>query len=92
MYISRKEAVETLYGIINSGIISEELDSKLTDIAQCIGHEEDNLFLWGADDEASDLFVLKREDLITPEWIKHCEDLHEKYKIREVEPVDCEEE
>lgn len=50
MYITREEAVKTLYNIINSGIISDELEGKLQDIASCIDNEEQGLFTWGADD------------------------------------------
>lgn len=83
MYITRDEAVTTLYDVINSGIISEELEERLEDIASCIEHEEQGLFTWGADDDVIDLFVAKREDLYTPEWEQHCNEIWEKYRIRE---------
>ena len=38
---TREEAVETLYSIINSGMLSDELTEKLEDIAKCISAEED---------------------------------------------------
>lgn len=83
MYITRSEAVEVLYSIINSGILDEELCGNIEEIANIIDHEdEDEISLWGAEDDAVDLFVAKREDLITPEWNKHCEDLYEKYKMK----------
>ena len=85
MYITREEAVHTLYAVINSGIISEELERKLQDIASCIDNEEQGLFTWGADNDVMDLFVAKREDLITPEWEQHCNEIWEKYKIKEEE-------
>lgn len=84
MYITRDEAVETLYDVINSGIIDKELGSRLEDVANCISHEKDNLFLWGAEDDAANLFIMVREDLITPEWEEHMSSLYEKYRIREV--------
>ena len=46
MYITRKEVVKTIYDIMNSGILSEELENALQDIANCIEHENDGLFLW----------------------------------------------
>ena len=49
MYITRKEAIKTIYDIMNFGILSEELENALQDIANCIEHENDGLFLWGAD-------------------------------------------
>lgn len=85
MYITREEAVTTLYDVINSGIISDELEGKLQDIASCIDNEEQGLFTWGADDDVIDLFIAKREDLITPEWEQHCNEIWEKYRIREEE-------
>lgn len=85
MYITREEAVTTLYDVIDSGIISDELEGKLQDIASCIDNEEWGLFTWGADDDVMDLFVAKREDLITPEWEQHCDEIYEKYRIREEE-------
>lgn len=44
MYITREEAITTLYDVINSGIISDELEGKLQDIASCIDNEEQGLF------------------------------------------------
>lgn len=46
---------------------SKEIEDALEDIMLCIDKEEDGLFLWGADDDACDLFGATREDLITPE-------------------------
>ena len=95
-YITREEAIETLYDLINSNILDEELEESLQDIANCIEAEEThNVFLWGADCEAFDLFVavmdpyqsskefqteknIKRYE----DWMKHCNELYEKYKIK----------
>lgn len=85
MFITREEAIKTLYNIINSGIISDELEGKLQDIASCIDNEEQWLFTWGADDDVIDLFIAKREDLITPEWEQHCNEIWKKYRIKEEE-------
>ena len=82
MYVTRKEAIKIIYDTMNSGILSEELENALQDIANCIEHENDELFLWGADDEVSDLFAAWRKDLIPPEWEEHCKSLYEKYKIK----------
>ena len=38
--MTRSEAIEALYWVINSGIIDTELEEKLTEIANCI--EEDS--------------------------------------------------
>ena len=42
--MTRQEAIETLYQVINSGIIDIELEAKLEEIADCI---EDNYFECG---------------------------------------------
>ena len=52
MCITRGEAVNTINKIINSGIISEELEQELQQIATCINAEDDGRFLWGAEDDA----------------------------------------
>lgn len=84
-YLTREEAVEKIYAVINSGIIKDELEEDLANIANSIENEEKGLFTWGAEDEVVDLFIAKRSDLITPEWEKHCADLYEKYRIKEPE-------
>lgn len=83
MYIKRDEAANILNEIADGGILRKELQDALEEIAGIIRHEdEDNLSLWGAEDDVTDLFVARREDLITPEWQQHCDDLYEKYKSR----------
>ncbi len=83
MYMTRKEAVDVLYRFDGTGILDRDLADKLEEIRMIIESEdEDNLSLWGAEDAATDLFVARREDLITPEWTKHCEELYEKYKMK----------
>ena len=95
-YITRHEAVMTIYELINSCIISEELEESLQDIANCIEAEEThNIFLWGADYEVFDLFVAKMDPYGSSKkfqteenikqyesWMKHCKELYEKYKIK----------
>lgn len=85
--ITREVAIETLYDLINSGILDLELEDKLSDIAKCIqaedGENDLGLFLWGADGNYIDLYVAKREDLIDDAWDRHCNELYEKYRIKE---------
>ena len=95
-YITRHEAVLTIYELINSCIISDELEERLQDIANCIEAEETkNIFLWGAENEAFDLFTavmnpynsskeFQTEENIKryEDWMKHCNELYEKYRIR----------
>ena len=62
--ITREAAIVTLYDFINSGILAEDLCDELTDIANCITHEELGLDTWCADDDVIDLFIAKRADYI----------------------------
>lgn len=85
MYITREEAVGVLNRVSGSGILDDDLEDLLGEIATCISAEEElGIFLWGADDDAVDLFTMKRSDLITDEWVKHQQELYERYKIREI--------
>ena len=83
MVISRDEAIQVLYQVMNSGIISEDIEEELQDIANCIEGEKKGLFLWGADDDHIDLFTARREDLIDDAWEQHLDELWEKYRIKE---------
>lgn len=94
-YITREEACEALYRLINSGVLDEGLEDALEEIAQCISCEETHkVFLWGADDDANDLFVSvmdpyrSSEEYRTPknieayeEWRQHRKELYDKYKF-----------
>ena len=72
-----------LYEFIGTGIIKKELEDKLEEIAMILAHEiDDNLNLWGAEDEAGELFIAVREDLQTPEWEKRMNELYDKYSIK----------
>ncbi|MCR5835973.1 MAG: hypothetical protein K6G88_05680 [Lachnospiraceae bacterium] len=97
---TREKAVEILYEIINSGILDEELEVKIQDIASCIAAEDDNgIFIWGAEEnDWIDLYVSKMDpynssvpyntDELKKEydkWIEHCKSVYEKYKIKEEE-------
>ncbi len=83
--ITREEAVEILNRLSDSLILEEKLEYGLYDILKCIEAENEGLFLWGADDDYIDLYVTKREDLITDEWLKHLAKVREKYRIKEVQ-------
>ena len=82
MYITRKSAIETLNRLIISDILSDKLEEDLQQILNCISAEEDGLFLWGAGDDADDLFVAMREELVTVDWAARCNEIFEKYKIK----------
>lgn len=83
MYITKQEAVDTLMDLIGTGIIREELEDKIEEIIHVLSHEiDDKLNLWGAGDEAHELFVAVRSDLQTPEYEKRMNELWEKYSIK----------
>jgi len=95
-YITRDEAVVVLYELINSCILSEEVNDNLNSIATCIDAEaKKNVFLWGAGEDAEDLFKSvicpygSSEEFKTAEnierygaWRKRTEELYDKYKIK----------
>lgn len=50
--ITRADAIEAIYEIINSGIIEDELENDLEDIAKCIKAEAEwSIHAWGMPDE-----------------------------------------
>ena len=80
--ITREEAVETLYEIINSGIISDDLESKLQDIANCIEDEDKEhglgIMAWGMNrEEHGMLHTAYREDLWTDELKAKIQAIHD---------------
>ena len=66
--ITRENAIDVLYEIVNSGILSEELEDDIQDIICCIEDEKDlGIHAWGMpDDEYSTLHTALRTDL--PEY------------------------
>lgn len=82
MFITKEEAMDVLYELLGTGILKEELENKIEEIHSVLRHEiEDGLNLWGADDEAGELFGCVRSDLITEEYEKRMKELWDKYKI-----------
>lgn len=77
--ISREKAISVLQKIIDSGILAAYLEDALEDIVICIDSERDRLHLWGAEDDAIDLFTETREDLITPETVERMEIINRRY-------------
>jgi len=67
--------------------LDEDLEDRLQDIANCIRAEDKEhdlgIDIWGTEDnDWVDLYVAKRDDLITPEWEQHCDAVYEKYRIK----------
>lgn len=77
--IMREEAVEVLYDLISSGILSEEIEEKLQDIASCIEAENIGRHEWGVPrEELGKLYASVRVDLITEDSIEDYERIHRK--------------
>lgn len=80
--ITRDEALEALQALLDSGILSEELDEKIQDIAGVIENEKYGLHMWGADNvEYAVLYTAVREDLQTEEYIANCKRIWDKYSF-----------
>ena len=68
--ITREKAQERIYDVINSGIIDEDLETDLQEIAHCIEFEQFCLHMWGADDmDVGTLVTSMRTDI--PEYAEH---------------------
>lgn len=93
--ITKEDAMSCLRELIDSAILSESIADDLNDIAICIEQLENGLDLFGADDDCGDLFIAKMNPYNSSapyntdelkkeydEWISHCEQLAEKYKIK----------
>ena len=80
-YITRNEAVDTLYMLVNSDILDDDLRDKIEEIANCIEKENLGYSLWGAEEDATELFVARREDLWTDELKERLAEIHNKYSF-----------
>jgi hypothetical protein len=77
-YLSRQEACTVLHELASSGVLSEELEENLDEIANLISYELDGEHFWGQSYESSDkLRVAYRDDLLTDELIKEVSEQHE---------------
>lgn len=81
MYITRDKAIEAIYRVVNSGILEDELEEDLVDVANNIQLEKVGIHAWGADDELSQMFVAHRSDLITDEIVERDMKLQEEYSF-----------
>ena len=62
--ISRDEAIQTLYELIDNEIIDEDLSNRLQEIANNISHEKYGFHTWGIlDDDCVKLMTAYRDDL-----------------------------
>ena len=80
--IKRNEAVQFLDALMASGMFSGEVNTALNDIIGCIQAEEDNLHIWGVDDEdVEDLYSTPKEEYMTDEYKVHIDELYGKYSF-----------
>lgn len=80
---TRMEAARVLYQLINSGILSDDLETDLQNIAQCIEAEEKKeVFLWGVeDDDWQALYMHREPELCNDAWIRYIDAIQQKYAI-----------
>lgn len=75
--ITREDAVATLNEVIASGILAEDIEDCLQDIASCIEAERIGRHEWGVSrDKLGVLYSAVRQDLITEERMSEYDDIH----------------
>lgn len=92
MYITRQEAINVIYNVINEILPLveddftqedlEEYEGYLQEIASCIEHECKGLHTWGAEEEVMELFIAYREDLWTDELKQRLGAINEKHSFK----------
>lgn len=80
--ITRSEALEFLYTLIDYGVLNEEIEDTLAEVVSCISMEQNGLHIWGADvDEISKISAAVRADLMTDDYVKECQKICAKYRF-----------
>lgn len=80
--ITREEAVEVLTQLINSGILTYDIEEKLVDISNLIDLERVGYHLWGADEqEYTKLNTAFSNDVVTPALEEELETIDDKYSF-----------
>lgn len=75
--ITREEALNVINDLINSEILSEDLEYALSDIRMCIEEEMIGRHVWGIPDEwMAKLHTSVRADLVTDELIDEYDNIH----------------
>ena len=91
--ITREEAKRLMYDIMNSGIISDEIEEKLQDVANCLEFEQYGLHMWGAsDNDIETLTTSMRTD--SPDYPAHIKKQQEiaDYHRFTPSPFECDQE
>ena len=74
--ITREEAIDVLFQLENSEILSDELVDQISQINLMIQAETLGKHFWGADaDDYAKVHTAYREDLWTDELIRECQDI-----------------
>lgn len=77
MYLSREEAIEKIYELINAGFLNKTMEEDLQEIANLIQYELDGEHLWGQPRANNDKLISDyREDLLTEELIEEMNTQH----------------
>ena len=81
--ITRTDAVNTLYQLINSGILNNKLKNNIQDIITCIEYEKLNLHLWNTDDtDVGTIATAMRTDSPEyPDFIKKQKEIIQKHQF-----------
>ncbi len=86
--ITRERAIDVIIGLINSGVLAEELVDELIDIEMCIEFEMCGVHVWGADnDEFEEIAKAHNPLKMTKEEIHNLDELIDKFKFV---PAPCE--
>ena len=76
-FCTREEAIDSLYRVINSGIIEDELADELQEVANLVEFEMKGEHFWGRPyKECDKLITFHREDLMTNDLIEEARQQH----------------
>lgn len=80
--ITREEAVEVLTQLINSGVLTYDIEEKLVDISNLIDLERVGYHFWGADEEEfAKLHIALNNEVIMPKLEEELERIDDKYSF-----------
>lgn len=80
--ITREEAQETLFQLADSGVLNDDLENKLNEIANLIEREEHGFHFWGAPfEDYTKTVTAYRTDLVSDKMIEDFQRIEETYKF-----------